>query len=999
MARDNKKQEFNAIVLLISYSFFMGIAIAFFFTNAISYFFEFNNSTILPYTYIYSGLLGLTLWWLYSQAEKFSGFSARLFAGLLFLAASVVWLVSVRGNLPNQPLSMFMMVWVGAFIFISKVSFWGMAGRMFDLSQGKRLFAIINTGEVFSNIIAFFSIPVLTNLKLITIQQLPLVSIASLGLCLVVVLLIVRQYHTKLKGGTQKRGRKQGPRLFALLKNRYNRYVFLLAAFPLFSFYFVDFVFFDRLNNEPQYGNNPESLALFMSFFMGTMAIAELLVRTLLYGRLLKFYKLIGGVLALPVLLGIAIIAALLANVAGLFGILFSIIALNKLLERVIGNGIHTPSFQLLYQPLSAIERPKLQSSVEGIPIALGSVAAGAVLLLLSKIAPGYTVWYTLVLLAVVVLWGRLTLRLYGDYKNKLQTKLLNEYPVLAPQSRSNRLMQLLYIAPETTHNSTKVNALLNTLSLDLIAPWKQMRGSQPEQTQPVIKPPTRTVLMLPGHEATKAAMLNKVGQGAGKINDEDIVTILLDDEDAQIRKLALSACTELYHEAHIPRVADMLTEPASSTLAAQVLIGYGDQSLDVLDTLFHRNRQNETVALTLVQIVSEINTEAATSFLLDKLSTSDFDIQLAIVEALAKKRRWIMADGQAQVVNMINQAIDNVLWVDASLIDLPDNLENIELLDALRVEKHLHMQAFWYLMQIRYKPDIIMSIQQTLTNEENIEGRIFSIELLNSTIPDGDSLKAKIIGLIEEEQAEVRLKKLAVYFPQEHMPIKQRLINIINHDYAASSLWTKASALNLLGKYFEHEPPLELVASIYHWHPIIYETAFYRLQKYHGVNLSEHYDCVEPQKVQSLKQIFASEMVNYKLEYVKVNILKGLPEFEKVAEHHLSKLSTHAKVVRLKKGDEVQLLTEQPYAYIFFSGEVVVYQGDTATAQISSDEKIWVHGIHFEASATKLVANNKTILMQIEKFQFLNHIFTYAELTAPILEAMGLATNTPANA
>ena len=54
-----------------------------------------------------------------------------------------------------------MFVAVGPMFNLVRLGYWGLAGRLFDLRQAKRLFGLVGAGEELSTIVALFSTPLL----------------------------------------------------------------------------------------------------------------------------------------------------------------------------------------------------------------------------------------------------------------------------------------------------------------------------------------------------------------------------------------------------------------------------------------------------------------------------------------------------------------------------------------------------------------------------------------------------------------------------------------------------------------------------------------------------------------------------------------------------------------------------------------------------------------------------------------------------------------------
>ncbi|NJL58443.1 MAG: hypothetical protein HC887_01095 [Desulfobacteraceae bacterium] len=151
---------------LLIHSFFMGIALVFFETASYALFLTvFDVKKDLPYVYIISSVVATGAGILYEKMdEKYSLF--RLLGSTVgFLTVSIFGLYLAlqltEGNwIRIEFLSsaykwviMSMTVWYTVLHILFNLEFWGLAGHLMDVRQGKRLFGMISAGEILANII------------------------------------------------------------------------------------------------------------------------------------------------------------------------------------------------------------------------------------------------------------------------------------------------------------------------------------------------------------------------------------------------------------------------------------------------------------------------------------------------------------------------------------------------------------------------------------------------------------------------------------------------------------------------------------------------------------------------------------------------------------------------------------------------------------------------------------------------------------------------------
>jgi ATP:ADP antiporter, AAA family len=140
------------VALLLSHSFFMGLAGVLFYTAASAVFLVAFAPTTLPYFYIASSVFVALCGFLYAKLEARMPISLLLPATLVLLVFSVVgwrlglWLTHATW------LAFGLLCWLRVLVVLTNLVFWGLAERLFNVRQGKRLFSLIGSGELAASI-------------------------------------------------------------------------------------------------------------------------------------------------------------------------------------------------------------------------------------------------------------------------------------------------------------------------------------------------------------------------------------------------------------------------------------------------------------------------------------------------------------------------------------------------------------------------------------------------------------------------------------------------------------------------------------------------------------------------------------------------------------------------------------------------------------------------------------------------------------------------------
>jgi AAA family ATP:ADP antiporter len=411
-------------VLMFFHSCLLGVAASSFFTAASALFLSEYGVERLPYAYIASAVVGSVLGYIYSRLDRYLSFSDLLAVNIGFLFFSIAlfrigfWLLD-----ETRWLNFFVFVWITpvlAFIFIE---FWGLAGRLFDLRQAKRLYGFIGSGEVVTGIISFFAISAIVG-RIGTVNLL-IISACGFAACLAILFYITHRFSDRLSFSTSmdSSDRKHSGRFLDLLKNRYLIHIVLVMVMATFGLYFIDYAF---LNQAHAHYPQKDKLAEFFGMLYGSAKIIELIVKSVVSGRLVNRFGIKAGLSMLPVMIAATVLAGvIMGSFMGVeTSLFFWCIILTKLFDRVGRRSVYEPSFRILYQPLKAEQRMAFQTKTEGILEPLVTGVAGGLLLIFSLI-PGFgPLVFSWLLFFVLAVWVAVAILASHEYTRALAQAL-----------------------------------------------------------------------------------------------------------------------------------------------------------------------------------------------------------------------------------------------------------------------------------------------------------------------------------------------------------------------------------------------------------------------------------------------------------------------------------------------------------------------------------------------------------------------------------------------
>jgi ATP/ADP translocase len=865
-----KEGEEISIFLLMCISFFMGTAVAFFYTASTAMFLAVYETRMLPYSYIASGVLGYFIWVFSSKLGKSLSLSNLLLAYMSFLTVSVLILsVGVHiGHFTWLPFVLF--VWVRVFTYINAIVFWVLAGRIFDLRQGKRLFGLISAGEVVSTIIGFFSIPFL--LKFIKVSDLITISLFGVLICFILLYITLKKFsgkfHTPAPAKQAQQVKKERITLSEVFRTKYLLRMFLLAILPMFAMYYVDFVFLFQTKIEYPDKN---FIAGFLGIFFGFAAIAEFFIKVLLSGRLLSKY---GIKLGLTVLPGTMLLSTFLASATGTLygtaGIFYSFIAFTKFSERVLRSSLNDPSFQILYQPLPEQKRLEFQNQIEGIPKTVGNIMGGIVLVLFANLAFLNIVHYNYILLFSLVVWVKIAFDMYSEYrkslKNVLKKSEKKEYKKLAEESETAVLFHDTVEAhPESADdifslfekiNPLKTESILLRLLMESDKNFNKKVLRQIEErcmisALPVLEycladenlaymkedilkaielltlnkdiPFERLEIMAKSLSADERNFAALVLGYSNRYNSMKLIKELIKDKDPEVKKTALISAGRIKRIELRSDIIECFTDRRYFNIAHSAIMNIGSPFLDELELYFNRAGTDKKYLSSIISIYGQAGGKKAIEYLRKKITYPEKDIREQVFTALSRLEYSAVSSEISHIKLVIEEEIALMVWIMAAIVDLGEVEEAALLRNSLEYELKIKKDYIFTLLTIIYDSSTLKLVRQNLQTG-TLQAKSFALEIIDLLV--SEDIKDSLLPLLEDTPPEECVNIFKDRYPQERLNYLDRLADIIHKDFSRINRWTKACAMAELGKFNAEKTMTVLTAFIDHADPLLKDTA-----------------------------------------------------------------------------------------------------------------------------------------------------------------------------
>ena len=857
-----EQNERTSVSLFLFQSVFLGIFYGAFDVGAHALFLNAYPASMIPKAYVISGLVGILLTSLYARLQSRYKFSNVAIFNLIFILISTA-LLRVLFQYTESPWLVFLIfIMMGPLNIMALLGFWGAIGRTFSLRQGKRLFGLIDSGQIFGAILSTFAIPVLIA---VGFEQKNLLFISSVSVMCAFVMQIIISVKYNLNKKIEKSEKKRN-RLPALLKNKYVLHMSIFVLMSMLAAFFIQFSFLSvTKENYP----DPNDLTEFLGAFTGSMLLFTFLFKTFLYSKLMKTYGLKVSVLISSFLLGIfTAIAVFIGSVFGYttassgFLFFFLIIALSRLFSKALKDAAEVPSFKLLYQTLRAGIRHDVQAYVDGTINEIAALSAGLLLAALSLFEFFKLIHFSYSLIIILVIWFIVARKLYAEYKISLQ-KSLAEY-----KGKKEEIENVSdFINVNLQDESIDFNQIIPGLDIDFeLHPLKfeekinslikhQNKAIADYALQRVVKSRLMDSFeYLPENTDSMSELLNKVdvkiekspgidklislskSKGTeerilaaflmGKFYEPELfvyLKALIRDLQLPVKIATIKAVTNTKNIEFCPLIIDYLDTPGLISYVYDSLASFGEDALSNIDLYFYKTGTSHRILLRLVKLIGQIGGEKAISLLIKKLDHPNEEVLNYVLIAL--KEGGFKADEKTiiKIHHIIEKHIGVMGYNIAAQVTLDETQGFDYLKEALREEITANYELLYLLLSLAYDAKSVMHVKENIESGTS-EGISYALELLDLFI--NEEIKPKLLPVVEDISLTEKIKQLQNYYPVEKLLFNDLIISIINRDINETNIWTKVCAIFAFSEIDHNEIPNDLIAHLFNPHEILRETA-----------------------------------------------------------------------------------------------------------------------------------------------------------------------------
>jgi hypothetical protein len=378
-----RPEESDRTLLMFAFYTITSIGLRWSEDSTVALFLDQYGAKSLPWIYIASAALGSVLVFFYSWLQKIFPLRLVIVAIAPFMFVPLILLPFGLQVSPFQVISIFLLrLWVDAFYIVNDLNTSIAANQLFNIREIKRTYPLISSGILVADVLSGFSLPLL--LLFVGLHNVIVPFAASFIVLGTLILWYLTHNYRQAFPNTPQRLISTTPRSTkSRLTGSVKRYALLLFAFfALLQVMgiLIDFQYLTQL----KLNYNDKQIASFLGIFGGITGLCELTMQWFISSRLLERSGVFVAVATLPA--SVIVLIPIVIPILGLFVVIqgqnfFWGLVIIKFLDELLRYTFVASSGPLLFQPIPAKIRSRVQTFSSGVAEAFGAGTAGVVIL------------------------------------------------------------------------------------------------------------------------------------------------------------------------------------------------------------------------------------------------------------------------------------------------------------------------------------------------------------------------------------------------------------------------------------------------------------------------------------------------------------------------------------------------------------------------------------------------------------------------------------------
>ncbi len=382
-----QRSEWPIVKQLFWLQFFQGAGISFFFTAEFARFLEKFPVHELPWVMVLSAFLLWLTGLAYTILEHHIPFK-KFNEGIIVFMAGTMLLVRVGSTLiTDNWLYYVSLAWFYVLYLLNNLEFWGIASRLFNIRQSKRLFGVVSSGDIPAKFIGY-------TLALVFVPYTGTLNLLLLGVVSMLISIpfyrsIAKTEHIHFNDHHELHGVHHSTHPIknlykTFIESKIIRRIAIISLLATACVIIVNYGFYAKIKES--YRDDVE-LAKFIAFFMAGLRIAALITKTIFTSRLTTNLGIQKSLFITPLVL-----VGLISMIIGISFInpderfIFYIFGASSIAIDVMRTAINSPVLLTIMQPMPIHERMRAHNIIKGIMDPFATLFCGILLLVLFNI-------------------------------------------------------------------------------------------------------------------------------------------------------------------------------------------------------------------------------------------------------------------------------------------------------------------------------------------------------------------------------------------------------------------------------------------------------------------------------------------------------------------------------------------------------------------------------------------------------------------------------------
>jgi len=844
--------EESMVSILLAQSVFLGIFFGAFDISAHSLFLSIFDEKMMARGYVVSGLAGIILTSLYTGFQTRMHFRNFAIVNLVFVTVLtlILWILLILN--PANWVVFIVFIMLGPLNILAMLGFWGTAGRLFTLRQGKRLFGLVDAGMIVGIIISCYAIPVLLSFNF-KAHNILIISAAAVLAGSVIQIVIGRRFQfasgSVEKGTEEKTKKKSVSDLFR--SDSYIRVMSLFIALSVMTAFFVQYSFMAVTREQYPSG---EDMARFLGLFTGSMMIFTLLIKLFVFSYLIRNYGLRTCLAISPILVAaFTLIAVLIGMLMGFtpatsgFMLFFMLLALSRLFSKSLKDSIESPSFKVIYQTIDEKIRFGVQSAMDGTVNEISALSSGLLLAGLGILSFIKLIHFSWVLFVITIIWILVAVKLYSEYRKSIKkalesggqgvteesaskTKAAMHGRFSADQAFADNYLSLIsgdFSCFEIIKNRWFYEKILDYTSsrkdISLIPALNKIASS--ENIDEEIRHRSVQIADDLEHYSSDQQNEDKLFSAKKILADSrqpqtTQILRLLRDNTLESKELAISMIGKFKLKDMLPEVCMCLNTRGLQAQAANVLRSFGNEAREEMSRFYLASSGNTAVSKTVLSLLGKDCTGENEEFLFSGLWSNARQIRETALECLVNCNFRAGEEDKDRLHQLISEIIGIIIWNISARISMTRK-NNTSLLEPLDRETARWNTFLFKLLSIAYDSGSVDKIRENLESG-TVESVNFALEMIDIVVDE--AIKPKLVPLIDVIPDEDKVKALYQFFPGEIHEYGKIIEDIINRDYNLLGIWIRACAIRSINEIYNRNIGETLIAILFSPEKILQE-------------------------------------------------------------------------------------------------------------------------------------------------------------------------------